>query len=855
MFKYVEEMRKVAIYIMSRSYGTRRSKEDGCGVYDKYKLTDFIRLLCFEDEAEALDACLHFGITVVDNHSGAMDDDISTSGEENFVESKQDASFSKSHHQVSLIRWRHSRFHEPIDPVKGGKIPLRTRKMVRTIESKLNGATRLAVCRGDMSTYHTADILTATGPTNNQIHECELKPLLKASSPPFSQNAAVLSPPERHVQMLDFASVAQTQEAGETGEGNVEKKITKSTNVVIGTDSEKVKHASTPRGQQFYFLPNLAIFEGNKTILQNPSSEQAPPQQILGENKKTAAEEERLNQHLINQVESKQIEEQAAYITKKRTEEKEKERKNLEAAQKLIEEERFRVAMERRKQQEEEKKIAEEVYRQKVQAEEEEKRIRLEKIRIEKEWGHKVNHAIKCLAWRSWLKAAAKSQRNFLFDSINNIDPAFCRVLNICSDESRSARGVTEQETPDDSVIVYKSLFRRAPKMDVYPINVAGILAARLHHSDVGSSEKVYARFIPPVILFKVAIVLPREHDNNFHPSILSWIESRIRFNEVFSQHVDASIEDPTLVRFILVHGTDDEQIFHGCDAAIFFIPPGMHFSFDLFPGASVDVPSKVAFVLTELFEVDSSISVDVTHELGDIGIVKVHLHPSCRREVNLGLTVCFEHLIDLFLEKLNKGYRCIERISFTKLGCRCIRAVLAGNDARHTVIDGVPNTCLKNLVFSLNHTMTSLQVEVENFWPAREFCCKNEHGLKDDTDQALSIPGYFGPGSYLPYTWQRQFDCDILQTSPLSIFFNPTSEKLEDIISVARCEGVYIPFDTAQDCELFLYKKDIRSFLENILICIENNYVIDDFIYLPSEMVKHVFHMTVSMTNKKMHC
>jgi hypothetical protein len=853
MFKYVEEMRKVAIYIMSRSYGTRRSKEDGGGVYDKYKLTDLIRLLCFEDEAEALDTCRHFGITVVENHSGAMDDDISTTGEDNVVESKQDASFSESHHQVSYIRWRQSRFHEPIDPVKGCKIPLRTRKMMRTIESKLNGATRLAVCRGDMSTYHTAEILTATGPINKQIHDRELKNI-KSSSSPFSQNVAVLSPPERQVQTLEFASVAQTQEVGEAGEGNMEKTITKSTHVLKEIDSKKVKHAITPRAQQFYFLPNPTIFEENKNIFQNQSNEQAPPQQSIGKSKKTAAEEERLKQHLINQLESKQREEQAAYISKKKKEEEEEERKNIEAARKLVEEERFRVEMERRKKLEDEKKIAEEAHRQKVQAEEEEKRMRLEKIRIEKEWGHKVNHAMKCLAWRSWLKATAMNQRNFLLDSINNIDPAFCRVLNICSKGNWGAHGVSDQETPDDSVIVYKSLFRCAAKMDAYPINVADNLAARLHHSDVGSSERLYARFIRPVILFKVAIVLPREHDNNFHPSILSWINSRIRFNEVFSQSVDASIEEPAVVRFILVHG-DDEQIFQGCDAAIFFITPGMHFSFDLFPSASLDVPCKVAYVLTEFFEVDSSISVDVTNELGDIGIIKVHLHPSCRHEVNLGLTACFEHLIDLFLEKFNKGYRCIERISFTKLGCRCIRAALAGNGASHKLIDGVPNACLKNLVFSLNRAVASLQVDVENFWPAREFCCKNEQGLVDDENQDLSVPGYFGPGSYLPYTWQRQFDCDILHKSPLSIFFSPTSEKIEDIISAARCEGVYIPFDTAQDCELFLYKGDVRSFLENILICFENNHVRDDFIYLPSEMVKHVFHLTVSMTNKIIRC
>jgi hypothetical protein len=52
-------------------------------------------------------------------------------------------------------------------------------------------------------------------------------------------------------------------------------------------------------------LPSFGNFptisEEKKNIFQNQSIEQAPPQQNIVENKKTAAEEERLNQYLINQ--------------------------------------------------------------------------------------------------------------------------------------------------------------------------------------------------------------------------------------------------------------------------------------------------------------------------------------------------------------------------------------------------------------------------------------------------------------------------------------------------------------------------------------------------------------------------
>ena len=61
MFKHVEEMRKYAIKVMSRTQGAKRNGEP---VYDAYPLKRLAHILCFEDMDEARAACKHYNITV-----------------------------------------------------------------------------------------------------------------------------------------------------------------------------------------------------------------------------------------------------------------------------------------------------------------------------------------------------------------------------------------------------------------------------------------------------------------------------------------------------------------------------------------------------------------------------------------------------------------------------------------------------------------------------------------------------------------------------------------------------------------------------------------------------------------------
>jgi hypothetical protein len=124
---------------MSKTFGARK-KDTGEAIYDAYPLTRLMELLCFEDFDEARGACKHYNITV------------------------KEVKASSSSSTVEIIFWRQSDFKEPLHPEKGHVINLKPKKMMRTIERKLNGATRLAVCRGEVSGEGAALLMSLPPP-------------------------------------------------------------------------------------------------------------------------------------------------------------------------------------------------------------------------------------------------------------------------------------------------------------------------------------------------------------------------------------------------------------------------------------------------------------------------------------------------------------------------------------------------------------------------------------------------------------------------------------------------------------------------------------------------------------------
>ena len=145
MFKDVAEVRITAMQTMAKAYGGFR-KGGEKNLFDKYPLLKLADLLCFETVAEARDVCQHHNITFV------RGDDNGTYGGE-WIEWK------KPLVNALVVGPGQGHFNADITP-------LQTLKMTKTIEKKRQNATRLAVCRGqvsgqDMSFQHPGGTGTA----------------------------------------------------------------------------------------------------------------------------------------------------------------------------------------------------------------------------------------------------------------------------------------------------------------------------------------------------------------------------------------------------------------------------------------------------------------------------------------------------------------------------------------------------------------------------------------------------------------------------------------------------------------------------------------------------------------------
>ena len=104
--QYVESFRKVALRTMQKAHAPS-------GV--PYPVSRLVDLLCFESHEEAERCCTHYGLKVAGGH----------------------------------VRWKEGEFKQPLHPKSGSALPCRPDKMVKTIEVKRGGGSRLHICRGE----------------------------------------------------------------------------------------------------------------------------------------------------------------------------------------------------------------------------------------------------------------------------------------------------------------------------------------------------------------------------------------------------------------------------------------------------------------------------------------------------------------------------------------------------------------------------------------------------------------------------------------------------------------------------------------------------------------------------------
>ena len=723
MFKYVEHMRKDALAIMSRTYGARH-KTTGEAFYDEYPLQNLVKVLCYEDEEEASAACRHYGIAV----------------------------------EGDKIYWRRSKFREPKDPEKGSVIPLKPRKMIRTIESKLRlpaqqagGApvTRMSICRGGVSGEGAA--VSSLGSNSAEVVR---KKAQKAAEETRKEEAR-----KSH---LAAEARAQAQAQAQKMKAEQEKMAA---NIKARAEAEK--------RAQLEKLENERIQRELIAAEQRRKEEEA--QRILdakaaAERAERARQEEEVRKREAAQ---KRAEEEARERARQRElarqrEEEARRRAEIKAAKERAEKEQREL--------EEQRRLAD--LRKKAE-EERVRRAREEEVRrIEMKWQEKIEKARKVLAWRLWRKQMSgresleKSRR-----SLENLDPTSTYYPKPVSEEASIAaskgapgRSIFARDGTDLDVLERK-MYQLATASR-QPIDLSKVVADLLKSSTTDNlcpSPTVQSN--QNFALFKLAVLLPKRTPavEHLHDTLRVWVDSHLQIGHV-SSHTFKKSSHIVQSRAVAVIGNEDTAQCKNCNAALLLLP------FTAASHSHIEFPEEV----NELLNSNTSCMVLVLDDerggdnicvrenlfdrlLSKIGVTSTHRQgvvtsKICDIDGDFGR--CCKDIVMSHFESMPDGTQVrshmspsLVRVSLVNLGFLCLQRLMQNMDAEGCFRTSTSNEnffrlceeTLNLMIHELQYATNEIHQKMQN-WPPNEFW----------EDGASFISMYFDGEYCLPFNWHR---------------------------------------------------------------------------------------------------
>lgn len=828
----------LAIYTMSKVYGgvMKKTKQS---VDDQYPLKRLVRLLCFEDASEALATCRHYNITVEESPSTNPN---SPSGSN------------------AIIYWKRSPFRRPKDPEKGFTLTLPPHKMMWTIEAKLNGATRLAVCRGEVSGDGAA---LSSVPTS--------RPSARAADAVSQQQMAISSA---------VSTPAQAVETPQTDEQAAKRRLEERRRLreeQKRKEKEELQKEEAERKQREEAGRQALILRKQKE--EELRREQARAEEEL---KKQKAEEERLRQEqLRREAEAAAKEEQLrreaeerrlaaaraeaqrkaeaerlemlrqAELQRKREEEERLERIRREKEEKRRREEEKRRLEEERIRQEQER-LRQEQLRLQREREERERRLREEEARrIAAAKEAKMNQARKLLIWRrlrSKLEGELRKERTR--QSLNRLDPTFSGALPApVFIPSSDTAGMLE--TNDFGIDARASLLPGISVLDSLsrqcngPLNLSALLRKALYSLQRNAPSLAGAG---DVILTKVAVVLPTfagPKAGAMRSLVHSWIGKRLEYGTVaidLPENGQRSFEIRTVASIGNAGNAD-------CDMALLVIPP--HFGEDsLTAYSALTFPQLDGVVSRAILCLDSGSNrayakvVDklLSSVLQDVPFIQVG--EELRTDVfDLSLENASDALIQSFVATVattrseSDGTRgALVRLPISQLASRCIRGALwrdgihPGTNEEHMIMDRTRGV-LVAMMAQLKSLFTSYRTGATwSNWPAREFT--NVRGV---------VPNYFGDGVDLPADWKDSLSHAEVEPAVMKLY-----KELDGVSFMAMIDSrtMGAPEQVKQDCREMLAKRQFRRCFEYILLWEEANIEPEEeeeVVYLPKQSVAQV--------------
>jgi actin-related protein len=813
MFKHVELMRKVAIKIMHKTFGGK-SKEANEAIYDAYPLKDLIRLLCFEDADEARTACQHYNITVKNMK-------VKTSRGTNVEE---------------IIFWKQTTFREPKDPEKGTLIPLSPRKMVKNIESKLGGATRLAVCRGEVS--GEGAFLTNISPRKGARY----------SSPQAAVDNSALAE-ERAVVLRSMQQREEERRQIDVIKSKEEEDVRLREEELMRDKAEQQQLAEATR------IRNIETQERQQLELQR-QQEKEEQERILREQQKQELEQRRLEMERES-ARKKAEEEQKRKLELERQEvlRREQERKLREK-----EEQRRREAEDQRRQDEMAKRLQAEAEVKRVRQAEEAKRLAELRHREEEErkrrdtlvrreefeWRKKIDVARKHLLWLRWELQLPRHLRMMepIEASLRRIDPtvksgalveAFANRVALPSNSSLAYQPSKERR------IDVRRVVERILGQEPDEINLASSVAMHGAYGALNNDSANSRGNEKTTLLFKIAVVLPvstNDHVQSLCNLIRTWIDSRLEYDLIRSEY-----SGDCEIRVVTVDGTLDENL-ETCDAVMAVICPpwsrpndGMSTVSESLADMAFRIGNSVprtVLVLGEGFE-QSFIEIR-TRSIADIFLgsfdsVSVSSNTDLTEEATEDALLSSCETLTSMLVKATLLR--LERISVGRLALKCISDVIW------------QDRLLERRDDILEHARATLHCMVDEFESLRSDCKTDwQWPAADFAVDGSTIPDYFGAGEDLPLDWISSLSRAELGSAVstiLSALAGPLPEVVERLILGA-------PYDVKQKIESLLDRRLFRRCLQSALLWNESNQAKQAkyFLYLPTGVLEDTVRSTV---------
>lgn len=909
MFKYVEEMRRIGLRIMSKTFGTRR-KDDGEPFFDSYPLKDLVRLFCFESADEARKACQHFNIAVGEEEVKAT------------ISSQKDTGTKKV--VLEVIRWRKSDWRDPRDPSKGTRIGLSPRKMIRTIESKLNGATRLAICRGDVSGEEATIKNLILNPPNAVNRNSSVAVALAQTKLERRMSQQQYQEEERRKRHL---RQEQKRLEDERERKRLEEEQRKQEEEKLQRIQEEMRREAEKRR-----------LEEEERAKQKAEEEERKRKDLLlkQEQERKRREEEELKR--ARELEAARIAAAAAAAEKERkrleeeqrkAREKEEQRRRAEEAaierkrqieleRKRVEEQRRQRALrelaERRRREEEARRA--ELLRQQREREEEEERKRKEKEeeerRIEEAWQQKVNRARKLLAWKRWYDAY--STRRYAIDStkhsLSHIDPTFTTT----SLPIGFAQGIIASSSQKDQVypprLEFQSdeerskdlLFYRLSNEPADSVDVSKLIRDRLQeHFQANATGDCLVQWAnqfqtgKSVVLFKLVVILPhgRTHDGiHLNQMIRTWTYSKLRFNEILTSEFPCGPRTFD-VRTIVIDESDNNknETYGNVDAALFVIPPdckdksefvnGQSFTpsilesiredtprlvLDLDDGSDLSYSASVQRLISSVFK--KRIKVDIHGSLNEIedAIIRVPGTQDNLEGLRESLKTCCIALVDAYLasKRQTSGDTFFQgdiiRISPIRLGrifiINALKQFYAARAGLQWTFEAKMQAFTEDMEFATLSTLKStFKLLLSELKCVKNTVAQNERWSRwpppefattISTSKTAVVPNYFTANDHLPRNW-----LDPVAQSDLESFLGETFQALATPTSLdSAIEGLVLgaPHEIEQTSRALRWNRNYGPGIETGLKWLEQKHQ-DTFVYLPRIEVARIIEQSTRET------